>query len=85
MTRCDPNFNQRMKSHGICQNMVKIHNTIIDFAASFKNWNRIHIASTYHYGKAHGMIKIGVLSIFCFLYFLFFPNDQFKGRVMGCA
>ena len=32
MTRCDPNFNQRMKSHGKVQNMPKcgIHNSIID-------------------------------------------------------
>ena len=65
--------------------MFKIHNTIIDFAASFKNRNRIHIASTYHYGKALGMIKIGVHILFFFCLFLFFPNDQFKGRVMGCA
>ena len=70
----------------ICQNMVmfKIHNTIIDFAASFKNLNRIHIVSTYHYGTALHMIKIGVHILFSYL-FLFLPNDQFKGRVMGCA
>ena len=24
MTRCDPNFNQRMKSHGICQNVQNL-------------------------------------------------------------
>ena len=66
--------------------MFKIHNTIIDFAASFKNSNRIHIASTYHYGTALGMIKIGVHILFFFIYlFLFFPNDQFKCRVVGCA
>ena len=29
------------------------------------------------------MIKIGVHILFSL--FLFFPNDQFKGSVMGCA
>ena len=53
--------------------MFKIHNTIIDFAASFKNWNRIYIASTCHYGTALGMIKIGVHILF-FIYFYFFPT-----------
>ena len=51
--------------------MFKIHNTIIDFAASFKNWNRIHISSTYHYGKALGMIKIGVHVLFSLFIFIF--------------
>ena len=46
MTRCDPNFNQRMKSHGKVQNMpkcgmFKIHNSIIDF--KFQRGNRIHV------------------------------------------
>ena len=54
--------------------MFKIHNTIIDFAASFKNWNRKHIASTYHYGTALGMIKIGVHILFSFIYFYIFPT-----------
>ena len=58
--------------------MFKIHNTIIDFAASFKNWNRIHTASTYYYGKALGMIKIGVHILFSL--FLFFPTINLRAE-----
>ena len=89
MTRCDPNFNQRMKSHGKVQNMpkcsmFKIHNTIIDFAVSF-NEGIGYIASTCHYGTALRLIEIGVhIFLFFFIYF-YFSNDQFKGRVMGYA